>query len=163
MIFVTVGMQLPFDRLIKAVDAWAGGHKDNRIFAQIGPDAYQPINMQFARTLTPVEAEYMFRTSEIIVSHAGMGTIITALRYRKPILVLPRLAALHEHRNDHQTATVKQLENTPGIYVFTDENVLASELTNWQDYKGGPGIEEYASPDFLDRLRRYIDGGHEPG
>ena len=43
-----------------------------------------------------------------IVAHAGMGTILTALETGKRLLVMPRRAALGEHRNDHQLATVSR-------------------------------------------------------
>jgi len=36
MIFVTVGAQMAFDRLIRAVDAWAGVHPAVSVFGQIG-------------------------------------------------------------------------------------------------------------------------------
>ena len=39
MIFVTVGTQLAFDRMIKAVDEWAGARGRTDVFAQVGPAA----------------------------------------------------------------------------------------------------------------------------
>ena len=41
MIFVTVGTQGPFDRLVRAVDKWAGMRARADIFAQTGPSDYQ--------------------------------------------------------------------------------------------------------------------------
>ena len=38
MIFVTVGAQLPFDRLVDTVDAWAGRKGDTEVLAQIAVD-----------------------------------------------------------------------------------------------------------------------------
>ena len=117
MIFVTVGTQLPFDRLINAVDTWASRNPDIEIIAQIGPTDIQPINMQYSSFLSPDKADEYFVQASLIVSHAGMGSILTALKYRKPILILPRRASLSEHRNDHQMATAKWLCNKPGITV----------------------------------------------
>ncbi|MFO1534015.1 MAG: hypothetical protein ABR562_10205, partial [Thermoplasmatota archaeon] len=54
MIFVTVGSQLPFDRLVKAVDAWAGGNGEAAAFAQIGSSSYKPAHMDWAPYL-PVD------------------------------------------------------------------------------------------------------------
>src|SRR6185503_6968826 len=68
-IFVTVGTQLPFDRLVKAVDAWAGSSGEAGAFAQIGSNAYQPAHMEWAPYL-PVE---MFRrkleAASLVISH----------------------------------------------------------------------------------------------
>ena len=42
MIFATVGTQLPFDRLIVALDQWAASSPDVEVFAQIGRGEYRP-------------------------------------------------------------------------------------------------------------------------
>ena len=52
MIFVAVGTQLPFDRLIRSVDQWAGRSR-HEVFAQIGPADYVPRNMPYARFISP--------------------------------------------------------------------------------------------------------------
>ena len=41
MIFVTVGYQMPFDRMVESIDRWAGRHPDAAIFAQIGPTEFR--------------------------------------------------------------------------------------------------------------------------
>ena len=88
MILVTVGTQLAFDRLIKAVDAWVGNHPGERAFAQIGPANFQPCHMESNDFVPPDQADALFRDAELIVSHAGMGSILTALKYRKPIICI---------------------------------------------------------------------------
>jgi len=53
MIFATVGTQLPFDRLIEALDAWAGEHPHIEVFAQIGCGNYLPCHMEWTRDMDP--------------------------------------------------------------------------------------------------------------
>ena len=120
MIFLTVGTQLPFDRLVLAIDTWAGEHPDHPIFGQIadpGPDGYRPKNFEWVEDLSPPEFQARFDAATHIVAHAGMGTIISALNKGKPILLMPRSAHLGEHRNDHQKATVQGFRHKPGILV----------------------------------------------
>ena len=45
-IFVTVGTQLPFDRLIAAIDSWAGKNAQADIFAQVGDGGMHPFNLK---------------------------------------------------------------------------------------------------------------------
>jgi UDP-N-acetylglucosamine transferase subunit ALG13 len=52
-IFVTVGAQMPFDRLVKAVDQWAGENGREDIYAQIGQSDYRPSNIQWTKFLKP--------------------------------------------------------------------------------------------------------------
>jgi UDP-N-acetylglucosamine transferase subunit ALG13 len=117
MIFVTVGTQLPFDRLISWVDQWAEQNKDVPIFGQIGSSTYRPNNFEYSFDLTPEEYDSYFNQSDFIVSHAGMGTIISSLLDSKPIIVLPRDSDLGEHRNQHQKSTCERFSHLSGFYV----------------------------------------------
>lgn len=127
MILITVGTQLPFDRLIKAMDDLAADYPVP-FFAQIGKGTYQPKNMEWVTNIDPSRFDELFSKATVIVSHAGIGTVLTAQRYKKPIVLVPRRAALSEHRNDHQLATVNQLDKRPGIYVAYSEADLAHLL-----------------------------------
>lgn len=133
MIFVTVGSQLPFDRLIKAVDEWASNKKDIKIFAQIGLSNYKPQNIEFCNTMTPDEYNNYLGRADFIIAHAGMGTIISALESCKPLLLMPRLASQGEHRNDHQLSTANRFSHFNSIKVVDDElelSIMMSELLN---------------------------------
>lgn len=127
MIIVTVGMQLGFDRLIAAMDALAPG-LDMPVIAQTGKGSYQPQHMEARAKIAPAEFEALVGKARLVVAHAGIGTVLTAARCRKPILLLPRRAALGEHRNDHQLATVGKLAGRPGILVAEDETLLAERI-----------------------------------
>lgn len=136
MIIVTVGMQLGFDRLIEAMDAIAPD-QGMPVIAQTGKGAYRPRNMEARVKIAPAEFETLVRDARLIVAHAGIGTVLTAARCGKPIVLMPRRAALGEHRNDHQMATVGKLAGRPGILVAADARELAPRiaeglaLTDW--------------------------------
>ncbi len=140
MIFVTVGTQLPFDRLIKYVDQFAAA-ADLKVLGQIGKGKYEPENIRWKRFYEPDEMDEAFKISKVIVSHAGMGTIINCLRIRKPIIIFPRLSALGEHRNDHQLDTLKSFENVAGIYSAKDENQLCSLLQGHESLSLPKGLD----------------------
>ena len=129
MILVTVGEQLPFDRLVHAVDEWAAiSGKD--VFAQIGKSKWKPVHIAYKEFLSPEEFREKILAAEVIVSHAGMGTIIAALEAGKPILVMPRRAALGEVRNDHQLATARRFLARNYISVAFEETELHKQLDN---------------------------------
>ena len=159
MIFVTVGGQLPFDRLVHAVDGWAEQTRRTDVFAQIGRSAAPPAHIQWEHFLSPDEFQVKAREAEVIVAHAGMGSILTAFELEKPIIVMPRRAHLGEHRNNHQWATVKNLGDHAGVTAVPDEEALLHELDNL-DRLEAPSHEpspEYAR--LLDFLRSAIEGG----
>lgn len=158
MIFLTVGTQLPFDRLTRAVDEWAARHPDVKVFGQIGHGSYQPQHMQFRAFISPKESEQQIDAAEIIIAHAGMGSIITALQHQKPIVVVPRRSDLGEHRNDHQVATVRRLAGTDGLSCVNDISELAQLLDARHSLRARAAFPSTAPVDFTNRLRAYIDG-----
>ena len=55
MIFVTVGSSMSFDRLVRAVDEWAGLQGRADVFAQIGQSDYRPKYITFVQFMDPPE------------------------------------------------------------------------------------------------------------
>jgi UDP-N-acetylglucosamine transferase subunit ALG13 len=157
-IFVTVGTQLPFDRLIAAVDDWAAAGEDREVFAQIGPSSLQPRHITYAQFISPTECSERMSAASAIVAHAGMGTILTALEMGKPLLVMPRSAALGEHRNDHQLATVRRFSGVGSVKAAFDELELPGRLDELDRAAAHPCISRDAPDDMLSALRAFIAG-----
>lgn len=128
MIFATVGTQLPFDRLIKALDNWGAINPDVEVFAQIGRGNYQPQHISWTREIDPQEFRDLINRCDTVVAHAGMGTIITAMELGKRVIVMPRRASLGEHRNEHQLATAARLEHLNGLQVVQEVEGLECAL-----------------------------------
>lgn len=163
MIFLTVGTQLPFDRLTRSVDAWCEMHPDQRVFGQIaepGPENYRPSHFEWAPFVEPAEFDRRFQEADLIIAHAGMGSIITALTLAKPILILPRRADLREQRNDHQLATASRFSTRPGVHAAADESEVGSLLNRLcaAVQGGGPSSVNpaYAEDRLIAFLRDFI-------
>jgi len=156
-IFVTVGAQMPFDRLVRAVDQWAGENGRDDVFAQIGQSEYLPTNIQWTNFLEPEEFKRKYETAKVIVAHAGTGSIITALQLGKPVLVMPRRANLRETRNDHQIATSEQFRRFDSVEVAWDEKELFTKLEGIDNLRGSQRINSYASRELVTAIREFID------
>ncbi len=130
--FLTVGTQLPFDRLVSALDEWAARNRHVEITAQIGNSRLQPKHMRWKKFMAADEFRKNFESAETIVAHSGMGTILTSLDLGKPVVIVPRLAARGEHRNDHQLATVKQFAHFPQVHAVEDVVHLGATLDSLQ-------------------------------
>ena len=157
MIFVTVGAQMPFDRLIRAVDEWAASRGRSDVFAQIGPSDYCSKVIETTRFIDPPNFRKRAERAKVIVAHAGMGTIITALEYGKPIIVMPRRGDLRETRNDHQVATVKHLAEQGRIVVAFDERELIDKLDHLEGLREMERIDPHASPALIAAIRNFIE------
>jgi UDP-N-acetylglucosamine transferase subunit ALG13 len=156
MIFVTVGTDLPFDRMMRVIDGWARETGRDDVFAQIGEGGWEPEHIRFASFLQPPEFARRFQAASVIISHAGMGTILSALHHRKPILVMPKRASLGEHRNEHQLATARRMMELGNVNVAFDENELRGRLDRLGELKPPMPIGESASAGLVHGLRDFI-------
>ncbi len=127
MIFVTVGTQLAFDRMVGAVDNWAAISGDD-VFAQVGPTDIHFNHIRQSTFLEPKDFDHYFNAASLVIAHAGMGSILTAMSYGKQIIIMPRKADLGEHRNDHQLATARSFVAHAGVSVVWDEDELIALL-----------------------------------
>jgi UDP-N-acetylglucosamine transferase subunit ALG13 len=156
MIFVTVGSDLPFDRLVRIVDQWAQANNRTDVFAQIGETDYRPAFVSYSKFLDPAEFSSRLSGATTIIAHAGMGTILSALQGEKPVLVMPRQAALREVRNEHQLATARHLLKMGLVNVAFDDRELREKLDHISSLQPPAKISPYASPELLSALREFI-------
>ena len=161
MILVTVGGQLPFDRLVRTVDEWALENGRRDLYAQIGRGRYEPQAFSWSRFLDPLEFRRRAAEATCLVAHAGMGSIITALELCKPIVILPRRASMLEHRNDHQLASARRFRGRTGVDVAMDEAELRRALDGIDRKTSsrrpeGPGDTADAPNELIDALQRFV-------
>lgn len=157
MILVTTGTQLPFDRLIVAVDEVAPSLNEP-VFAQIGASDYKPRNLEWTARLRPSQFDDKVRDASLVVSHAGIGTILRAKKYGKPIILFPRQVAYGEQRNDHQLATCAQLAGEPGIYIAMDQASLAELLSRKDLEAASIGFSAGRRATLVGNLRDFLRG-----
>jgi UDP-N-acetylglucosamine transferase subunit ALG13 len=157
-ILVTIGTMLPFDRLVEAMDHWAGEHASEEIFAQIGSGKYEPRNMPWTRLLDPEGFAERVRVCSLIVAHAGTGSFFLAAEMTKPIVMMPRLATHREHTTDHQVHTARWLRQKPGVYVAmtADELPEAIHRAITQGSVAVAQLTPFAPESFLSQIRRFL-------
>ena len=154
MIFVTIGTQAPFDRFVKIIDEVAP-QLGEEIVAQVYQLGFEPQHIKTINFLAPDEFNELFKKARLVVSHAGMGTILSALQQHKPIIIFPRIAALGEHRNEHQLATAEKFKELGSVYVAMNEEELKSLLLR-NDLKPLAEIGEYADPSLIESIEEFI-------
>ena len=154
MIFVVTGTQLPFDRLIRMLDEIAP-QLDEEIVAQVNGSGYLPRHINTIDLLPPDEFDRLFSSARLIVAHAGIGTIITAMQQQKPIIIFPRIAALGEHRNEHQLATAEKMKEAGWVYVANTKEEL-SELLQMPDLHPLCTIGSSASESLVESITDFI-------
>ena len=105
LILVCVGAsEYRFDRLLKMVDELCNEKilKGSEIIAQIGNTDYKPRNYKSFHLLGRDEFQEYMEKSDLIITHAGTGSVIPPLKLGKKVIVVPRLEKYKEHLDDHQ-------------------------------------------------------------
>lgn len=157
MIFATVGTQLPFPRLLNALDNIAGRH-GLEVIAQTADPDYLAGNLTTYDQLAPQRFDEIFTAADLIVAHAGIGTLLTAIKREKPLIFFPRQASLNEHRNDHQMATVRDLQESNNFYVATDEASLETLIVSESLVPIVKNGSSQPRDQLIERIRSYMVG-----
>lgn len=156
MTFVTLGTQdFPFDRLLELVDRLtAEGVIKGEVFAQIGYSSYVPKNYSYAAFLDPEAYNRYIAEADLIIAHAGVGTIMHCLSHSKKLIVVPRAKAYNEHVDDHQFEIADEFAERGYLLVAQDYDalksaVLAIDTVPIRKYEKGKNTVESKINNFL--------------
>lgn len=130
MIFVCVGSRdYQFDRLIMEIDDLAKNElKDCKIFAQIGSSTYIPKNIEYKRYLSKEEFDDYQKKASLIISHAGTGALVNAIKMGKKVISVPRRKTFGEHIDDHQLQISTALSNEKYLLEVIEIKDLLSKI-----------------------------------
>ncbi len=121
MILVSVGStRNDFSRLLREVDTLAAAGLLGAAFAQIGFSTYEPQHCGHARFVPREDLHRRIQDAEFVICHAGTGTVDLCLGLRKKVVLVPRLAALNEHPDDHQVELGQYLAAANRVLLVND-------------------------------------------
>lgn len=156
LIFVTLGTQdKPFTRLLKAIeDEIIKGNIDEEVIVQAGYTKYFSDKMKIFDLISQEDFVSYMNRADLIITHGGVGSIITALKMNKKIIAVPRLAKYGEHINDHQLQIVKCFEKKKFLIPLYDTNDFEKLLKVIKDFK--PAFFESNNENFVNFLDKII-------
>ena len=155
MIFLTVGTQFGFDRLVKAVDECIEkGLIEHEIFAQIGEGKYLPKNMKYVKTMDKVDYDRAVEECDGLISHAGMGSIAMAFSHQKPLLVMPRRACFGEVVNDHQIEISSLFQEEGYLLAAMNEGDIPDKISLLMEF--GPKIRESRAQPIINEINNFL-------
>lgn len=156
MIFITLGSQkFQFNRLLQAVDELIEkGVIGDEVFAQIGYSDYEPKHFEYKQFLDREEFAAQEGKCDILITHGGTGAIIGAVKKRKKVIAVPRLAKYGEHVDDHQIQLIEQFKGQNLICGLND----ATELEEGLKYVKEHEFDAYQSntKTIIESIERFI-------
>lgn len=157
MIFVTVGSQkFQFNRLLKKIDELIEKKViKEKVYAQIGVSDYKPQHFEYVDFMTQDEFTKNTDKSDIIITHAGTGVIVNALKRGKKVIAIPRLAKYGEHVDDHQIQLIKEFDAMNFIEPVYDLENLESALSKVKTKKYNKYISNTNA--IIEDIERFIE------
>ncbi len=157
MIFVTLGTNdKQFVRLLEAVDKAIDEKAiTDRVVVQAGFTKYESKNMEIFDSMDRDKFSSFMNEADLIITHGGVGTIMTALQERKKILAAARLHEYHEHVNDHQTQLLSSFDKAGYLIYMRDLSDIRPYLEQIKTFvpKMYKSNQEY----FVSEIKNWID------
>lgn len=158
MIFVILGTQdKKFPRLLEAIQKKIDEGKINEeeIIVQAGSTKYVSKDMKILDYMPVKEFEECIEKADIIICHAGVGTILTALKKGKKIIAAARLKQYGEHVNDHQLQILENFTDEGYILALEDFDKLDLLIKQAKDFE--PAKFRSNKGFFLNQLEKEIN------
>ncbi len=139
MIFVIVGSseEYKFPRLLQTVDELCdeGVIDGKQTVAQIGYTKYEPRNYEAFDMISDEEFKALVSKSDIIITHAGTGSVTSALKAHKKVIIFPRFFELNEHLDDHQLELAGLFTDKGYTLTATNKDELRECILNIEEFK----------------------------
>lgn len=130
MIFVTLGThELGFKRMLQYLEDM---DIDEEIVIQSGNTEFLSNKYKVIPFLSQKEFNEYMNKSDLIITHGGVGSILTGLRYKKKVITMPRLSKYNEHNDDHQLEICEKLSKEGYTINCIDFDSLKSAINNYK-------------------------------
>ena len=130
MILITLGTNdKSFVRLLKEVQNLIDQNKINdRIVVQAGVTEFKSDDMEILDLIPFSKFDDLINECDLLITHGGVGSIITGLKKGKTVIAVPRLSKYGEHVNDHQLQIIDNFTKAGYIIGITEVEELESAL-----------------------------------
>ena len=157
MILVVLGTQdKQFDRLLKDVDKLIDDKVINdKVVVQAGQTKYESKNMEIFDLIPAPEFEELLDKADLVITHGGAGTILSAIKKGKRIIAAPRLSKYMEHHNDHQKQIIGEFKKQGYLLEYNDGDDLGELIKESKKFK--PKEFKSNTKNMIKNLNKYID------
>lgn len=137
MIFVTLGTQdKVFPRLLMKIDELIEKKViQEEVIVQAGFTKYVSKNMKILEYVDKAKFNQYVSESSILITHGGVGSILTGITRETKVIAVPRLQKYKEHVNDHQVEIVKHFASLNYIIGCLTVEQLEDSLSLVDDFK----------------------------
>ena len=135
MILVLLGTQNnSFHRLLEEVDKnIENGNIQEKVVVQAGFTKYKSKNMEIFDMVPQDKFDKLINEADIVITHGGVGSMVSAIKKGKKVIAVPRLKKYGEHVNDHQKEIIETFRKQGLIIGIDDVSELPQALKKVRD------------------------------
>lgn len=158
MILVTLGTQdKSFKRLLEAIDRQVElGNIKDKIVVQAGCTKYESKNMEIFDLIPMEKFDDLIKSCDLLITHGGVGSIITGLKNDKKVIAAARLEKYKEHTNDHQLQIIENFSNDGYILGLDNFDELDKVLEKAKTFKPKKYVSN--TDKMIKIIEDFIDG-----
>lgn len=162
-VLITIGTMtdLKFTRLFEAIDNLCseGVLDGEKVTAQIGAETYTPKYFSSFEMIEDQSFKKMIEESDLIITHAGTGTVTTCLKKGKKVIIFPRMKKYQEHYDDHQLELSEVFSRKGYALKAYNEIELKNCIQNIADFTPEPFVSNNQQMNQL--VIRFIEEAKE--
>ncbi len=157
MILVMLGTQNnSFHRLLEEIDRLIScGIIHEKVIVQAGYTKYSSKNMEIFGLIPQEKLEKYQEEADLIITHGGVGSIISSLKLEKKVIAVPRLHEYGEHVNDHQKQIVESFDKKGYIIGVKDISEIEKAMERVENFK--PNKYEVGNKKMISIIENFID------
>lgn len=153
MTLVTLGTQhQEFTRLLDYIE---NSNLKGEIIVQAGYTKYESKRMKIFDFISYDEMEKYIDKSDLVITHAGTGSIVMPLKKDKKVIACARLSKFGEHVDDHQVELVDVFYSEGYILKIDEDTSLNEVLKNIKDFKPKKFVSN--TKKFIENLEQEIN------
>lgn len=146
MTLVTLGTQhQEFTRLLDYIEK---SDLKGEIIVQAGYTKYESKKMKIFDFISYDEMEKYIDKCDLVITHAGTGSIVMPLKKGKKVIACARLSKFGEHVDDHQVELV-DVFYSEGYILKIDEGTSLNEVLK--------NIKNFKPKKFVSNTKRFIE------
>ena len=137
MVLVMLGTQNnSFHRLLEEVQKCIDKKVINEeVIVQAGSTKFKSDDMKIFKLMPAEELNKYIQKANFVITHGGVGSIVTCLKMGKKVIAVPRLHKYGEHVNDHQLQIIETFDGQGFIKGVKDVSELEETIKQLTDFE----------------------------
>ena len=157
MILVLLGTQNnSFHRLLEEIQKNIDDKNiKEKVVVQAGYTKFESKDMTIYNQLPKEQLQEFIKEADLIITHGGVGSIISSITNGKKVIAVPRLQKYKEHVNDHQLDIINSFNESGYIIGIHGVEELKEALKKVPDFEPKKYVQNTGN--IIQIIKDFID------